>query len=168
MLLPVLHRPLEAPLNVFDVMHHAIHEQQISNAFRWLLETQASHRLEDMFLWIFIEAVNRGRSRGGRPRAGEEEVAVLDEIFGNPTDLAIAEPTTDTAGQTLATFAIFDLAGLQFSPRIRDIGRLQLYRIGAGPAWRARYPHAGALLTQPIQTRLMSDHWDGLLRLVGR
>ena len=41
-------------------------------------------------------------------------------------------PTTDTAGQTLATFAIFDLAGLQFSPRIRDIGRLQLYRLGAG------------------------------------
>jgi len=47
---------------------------------------------------------------------------VLDEIFGNPTDLPIAEHTTDTAGQTLATFAIFDLAGLQFSPRIRDIG----------------------------------------------
>ena len=39
--------------------------------------------------------------------------------FGNPTDLAIAEHTTDTAGQTLATFAIFNLAGLQFSPRIR-------------------------------------------------
>ena len=28
----------------------------------------------------------------------------------------------------LATFASFNLAGLQFSPRIRDIGRLQLYR----------------------------------------
>lgn len=107
-------------------------------------------------------------SQSGRPAARRREaVAVLGEIFGNPTDLAIAEPTTDTAGQTLATFAIFDLAGLQFSPRIRDIGQLQLYRIGAGPAWRARYPHAGALLTQPIQTRLMSDHWDGLLRLVG-
>ena len=43
-----------------------------------------------------------------------EAVAVLDEIFGNPTDLAIAEHTTDTAGQTLAMFAIFNLAGLQF------------------------------------------------------
>ena len=101
------------------------------------------------------------------PTTWREAVAVLDEIFGNPTDLAIAEHTTDTAGQTLATFAIFNLAGLQFSPRIRDIGRLQLYRIGAGSAWRARYPHAGALLTQPIQTRLIADHWDDLLRLVG-
>lgn len=92
---------------------------------------------------------------------------MLDEIFGNPADLPISEHTTDTAGQTLATFAIFNLAGLQFSPRIGDIGRLQLYRIGPGSAWRARYPHAGALLTQPIQTQLIANHWNDLLRLVG-
>jgi len=92
---------------------------------------------------------------------------VLDEIFGNPTDLPIAEHTTDTAGQTLATFGIFSLAGLQFSPRIRDIDRLQLYRLGAGSGWRARYPLAGALLTKPIQTQLIADHWNNLLRLVG-
>ena len=72
---------------------------------------------------------------------------MLDDIFGNPTDLPIAEHTVDTAGQTLATFAIFNLARLQFSPHIRDIGRLQLYRIGPPSAWRARYPHAAALLT---------------------
>ena len=51
------------------------------------------------------------------PTTWREAVAVLDDIFGNPTDLPIAEHTTDTAGQTLATFAIFHLAGLQFSPR---------------------------------------------------
>ena len=100
------------------------------------------------------------------PTTWREAVAVLDEIFGNPTDLPIAEHTTDTAGQTLATFAIFDLAGLQFSPRIRDIGRLQLYRLGAGSSWRSRYPHAGPLLTQPIQT-VIAEHWNDLLRLVG-
>jgi len=100
------------------------------------------------------------------PTTWREAVAVLDEIFGNPTDLPIAEHTTDTAGQTLATFAIFDLAGLQFSPRIRDIGRLQLYRLGAGSSWRSRYPHAGPLPTQPIQTQLITEHWNDLLRLV--
>ena len=31
---------------------------------------------------------------------------------------------------------------------------------------RARYPHAGRLLGQPIQTQLIADHWDDLLRLV--
>jgi TnpA family transposase len=91
----------------------------------------------------------------------------IADIFGNPTDLPIAEHTTDTAGQTLATFAIFNLAGLQFSPRIRDVGRLQLYRLGPGSSWRTRYPHAGALLTQSIQTQLIADHWNDLLRLVG-
>jgi hypothetical protein len=101
------------------------------------------------------------------PTTWREAVAVLDDIFGNPTDLRIAEHTTDTAGQTLATFAIFNLVGLQFSPRIRDIGRLQLYRLDPGASWRTRYPHAGALLTQPIQTQLIADHWNDLLRLVG-
>ncbi|MGH3419052.1 MAG: Tn3 family transposase, partial [Streptosporangiaceae bacterium] len=101
------------------------------------------------------------------PTTWREAVAVLDEIFGNPTDLPIAEHTTDTAGQTLATFGILSLAGLQFSPRIRDIGHLQLYRLGPGSAWRGRYPHAGTLLTQPIQTQLIADHWNDLLRLVG-
>ena len=56
--------------------------------------------------------------------------------------------------------------GLQFSPRIRDIGRLQLYRFGPGSAWRSRYPHAGRLLAQPIQTQLIAEHWNDLLRLV--
>lgn len=101
------------------------------------------------------------------PTTWREAVAVLDEIFGNPTDLPLGEHTVDTAGQTLATFAIFHLAGLQFSPRIRDIGRLQLYRLGAASTWRARYPHAGPLLGQPIQTQLIAEHWNDMLRLVG-
>jgi TnpA family transposase len=100
------------------------------------------------------------------PSTWREAVAVLDEIFGNPTDLPLGEHTVDTAGQTLATFAIFNLAGLQFSPRIRDIGRLRLYRIGTASSWRTQYPHAGRLLGQPIQTQLIADHWNDLLRLV--
>jgi TnpA family transposase len=100
------------------------------------------------------------------PTTWREAVAVLDEIFGNPTDLPLGEHTVDTAGQTLATSAIFHLAGLQFSPRIRDIGRLQLYRLGPASLWRARYPQAGPLLGQPIQSQLIAEHWDDLLRLV--
>ncbi|MBX7434492.1 transposase [Mycobacterium sp. Y57] len=70
------------------------------------------------------------------------------------------------AGQTLATFAIFNLAGPQFSPRIRDIGRLQLYRLGPAATRRTRYPRAGPLPGQPIQTQLVTEHWNDLLRLV--
>jgi TnpA family transposase len=100
------------------------------------------------------------------PTTWREAVAVLDEIFGNPTDLPLGEHTVDSAGQTPATFAIFQLAGLQFSPRIRDIGRLKLHRLGPTSTWRTQYPHAGPLLGQPIQTQLITDHWNDLLRLV--
>jgi hypothetical protein len=59
-LLPGLQRSIEAPFNVFDVMHHGTHEKQLSNVFRWLLETQGSHGLGHTFLRIFIEEVNAG------------------------------------------------------------------------------------------------------------
>jgi hypothetical protein len=38
-------------------------------------------------------------------------VYVLDEIFGNATDLPITEHATDTAGQTLTVFSLFKLTG---------------------------------------------------------
>jgi hypothetical protein len=46
---------------------------------------------------------------------------VLDAILGNETELAILEHTTDTAGATEIIFALFDLLGLRFTPRLRDI-----------------------------------------------
>jgi TnpA family transposase len=52
-----------------------------------------------------------------------EVTYVLDETLGNQTDLPIAEHATDTAGASLVNFALFDLVGRQFSPRIRDLAR---------------------------------------------
>jgi len=46
---------------------------------------------------------------------------VLDEILGNTTELPIVEHTTDTHGQMLATFALFDFVGKKLSPRIAKI-----------------------------------------------
>jgi TnpA family transposase len=64
---------------------------------------------------------------------------VLDEILGNATDLPITEHATDTHGVTLVNFGLFDLLGLQLSPRIRDLGRITPYRSG-----RARRPNPGS------------------------
>ena len=55
---------------------------------------------------------------------------VLDEILGNATDLPITEHATDTHGVTLVNFGLFDLLGMQLSPRIRDLGKITLYRPG--------------------------------------
>jgi TnpA family transposase len=68
---------------------------------------------------------------------------VLDRILGNETDLPITEHATDTAGATLANFALFDLVGRQLSPRIRDPGKITLYRTGPRAEFADRYPGAG-------------------------
>lgn len=54
---------------------------------------------------------------------------VLDAICDNETELEILEHTTDTAGYTEIVFGLFDLLGMKFSPRIRDIGDQRLYRV---------------------------------------
>ncbi len=94
-----------------------------------------------------------------------EATYVLDEILGNLTDLPIKEHTTDTGGVTLVNFALFDLVGLQFSPRIKDIGKISLYRFDRKKDILQWWPHAGPLLTNKVNTAVIEDHWDDLLRL---
>jgi TnpA family transposase len=90
---------------------------------------------------------------------------VLDEILGNQADLPITEHATDTHGASLLNFALFDLCGLQLSPRIRDLGKITLYRTAPSGDVCAAYPLAGPLLTRRINTQLIADNWDEMLRL---
>ncbi|MEU1522739.1 Tn3 family transposase [Nocardia rhamnosiphila] len=92
---------------------------------------------------------------------------VLDEILGNATDLPITEHATDTHGVTLVNFGLFDLLGMQLSPRIRDLGRITLYRPGPRADAEARFPRTGPLMTRKLNTELIAEHWDDLLRLAG-
>jgi TnpA family transposase len=90
---------------------------------------------------------------------------VLDGILGNQTDLLITEHATDTHGATLANSALFDLVGLQLSPRIRDLGKITLYRTGPRSDFAARYPASGHLLTRRLNEDLIASMWDDLLRV---
>jgi TnpA family transposase len=94
-----------------------------------------------------------------------EATYALDAILGNQTELPIAEHVTDTHGQTLINFALFDLLGKQLSPRIRDLGAITLYRLGTRGEVCGRFPSAGRLLTGKLNTALIREHWDDLLRL---
>jgi TnpA family transposase len=94
-----------------------------------------------------------------------ESPYVLDGILGNQTDLLITEHATDTHGATLANFALFDLVGRQLSPRIRDLGKITLYRTGPRAGFTARYPASGHLLTRRLNEDLVTDMWDDLLRV---
>jgi len=90
---------------------------------------------------------------------------VLDEILGNQTDLPITEHATDTHGASLLNFALFDLCGLQLSPRIRDLGKITLYRARGRAEVCAQFPVAGPLLTRRINFQLIAENWDEMLRL---
>jgi len=90
----------------------------------------------------------------------------LDEILGNTTELDITEHTTDTHGQTLATFALFDLVGLRLSPRIAKPTRQRMWRPHAAGHY-AQWPTAGPMLTDRVQTDIIAKHWDDLLRIGG-
>jgi TnpA family transposase len=103
---------------------------------------------------------------GSKPASSliRDATYVLDEILDNETELPILEHTTDTAGYTDLVIALFDLLGLQFSPRLRDIGDQRLFRID--PA--ASYPNPDPLLTgNYINTELILKYWDDLLRVAG-
>jgi TnpA family transposase len=97
------------------------------------------------------------------PATVRDATYVLDEILDNETELPILEHTTDTAGYTEIVFALFDLLGLQFSPRLRDLGDQQLYRLD-----RSRtYPNLEPRLKGRIRRDLILRRWDDLLRVAG-
>jgi len=88
---------------------------------------------------------------------------VLDGILDNETELPIAEHTSDTAGYTDLVFSLFDLLGLQFSPRLRDLGDQKLYRFDTS----IRYQNIGRLVRGTLKPRLILGHWDEMLRVAG-
>jgi TnpA family transposase len=97
------------------------------------------------------------------PATVRDATYVLDEILDNETELPILEHTTDTAGYTEIVFALFDLLGLQFSPRIRDLGDQRLFRLDL----QKRHPHLAPLLRGRINRDRILRNWDDLLRVAG-
>ena len=90
---------------------------------------------------------------------------VLDEILANETELPILEHTTDTHGYTEIVFALFDLLGLTFTPRIKDLADQQLYR--TPDVDLADLPRLRARLSKRVNTQLILEMWDAMLRLAG-
>ena len=91
---------------------------------------------------------------------------VADQLEVSPDEIqsyARREHTTDTAGYTEIVFALFHLLGLQFAPRIRDLGAQRLYRLDAPP----RKEGVAVLLKGLVRSKTLLDNWDELLRVAG-
>ena len=97
------------------------------------------------------------------PSTVRDATYVLDEILDNESDLNPKEHAVDTSGTTEIIFALFDLLGLRFSPRIRDLGEQRLYQAGGmevpGPL--------GSRFRSKVSLTLIEEGWDDLLRIAG-
>ena len=74
--------------------------------------------------------------------------------------------TVETRNSTCSShycFALFDLLGLSFAPRIRDVGDQQLYRVKRQMSDATLKP----LFLRRINCQLILDYWDEMLRLAG-
>jgi TnpA family transposase len=94
------------------------------------------------------------------PTSIRDAVHTLDGILDNQTVLDIETHTSDTHGYTEMIFGAYDLLGLTFAPRIRDLARQQLYAHGHLPP-----VETAALLKQRLRPELIEPHWDELQRL---
>jgi hypothetical protein len=86
---------------------------------------------------------------------------VLDGLLYHETDLQIEEHYTDTTGFTDHDFALCHLLGFRFAPRIRDLADKRLYSIEKPEI----YPTIEPLIGARLDTKLIFQHWEDLLRL---
>src|SRR6266571_1781591 len=99
------------------------------------------------------------------PVTVRDSTYVLDEICNNETELPIREHTTDTAGATEIIFALFDLLGFRFAPRLRDLNDRRLF--ASGPIDMQCYPRLQPHVTGRIHRPRILDWWDEMLRAAG-
>jgi TnpA family transposase len=86
---------------------------------------------------------------------------VLDRLLYHESELQIREHYTDTAGFTDHLFALMQLLGYRFAPRIRNLGDTRLYT----PTRDHQLATLTPLIGGPINTATIVQHWDEILRL---
>lgn len=98
------------------------------------------------------------------PPTLREATYALDGLMDNESDLLLYEHTTDTHGFTEIMFALFDLLGFSFAPRIRDLANQQLYRLGQFE--RKEFGLVRQVLKRTIKQSRLVEEWDELMRLI--
>jgi TnpA family transposase len=84
-------------------------------------------------------------------------------VLEQQTELNPTEIMTDTGAYTDVVFGLFWLLGYRFSPRIADIGGARYWRIDPS----ADYGPLNRIARHRVNTNLIRENWDDLLRLAG-
>lgn len=98
------------------------------------------------------------------PSTTRDATYVLDGILNNHNEIEVLEHSSDTAGYTEVVFALFDLLGMTFSPRIKDLANQQLYRLPDMDM--SDLSKLRSHLSGVTNDELIVSGWDEMLRLV--
>ncbi|MDQ7027706.1 MAG: Tn3 family transposase [Anaerolineae bacterium] len=86
---------------------------------------------------------------------------MLNGLLHHETQLDIHQHATDTKGFTDHVFALYNLLGFRFAPRIRGFSKLKLYPI----KHKKYYPTLKPMLGARINTRLVYEDWLDMLHI---
>lgn len=92
-----------------------------------------------------------------------DSLQLLCVVLGQETDANLTQVITDTGAYTDTIFGIFWLLGMQFSPRIADIGGARFWRIDT----QGDYGPLNQIATHRANTKLIAQNWDDFLRVAG-
>lgn len=97
------------------------------------------------------------------PGTLRDSLILLAVVLEQQTELQPTRIMTDTGAYSDVVFGLFRLLGYRFSPRLADIGGTRFWRIDP----KADYGEFNAVAKSRIDTTLITQHWDDLLRLAG-
>ncbi len=97
------------------------------------------------------------------PGTLRDSLTLLSVVLEQQTELQPVEIMSDTGAYTDTIFGIFHLLGYQFSPRLADVGGARFWRVDP----KADYGPLDAIAAQRVNTALIAQHWEDLLRLAG-
>ena len=95
------------------------------------------------------------------PGTLRDSLYLLSVVLEQQTELHPTEIMTDTGAYTDVVFGLFWLLGYRFCPRIADIGGARYWRIDSS----ADYGVLNGVARHRINTKLIAEHWDDMLRL---
>jgi len=97
------------------------------------------------------------------PGTIRDSVYVLAALLEQESGLTPTEIMSDTASYSDLVFGLFWCLGYQFSPRLADIGETRFWRINQ----TADYGPLNGLARHRINTNLIANNWDDILRVAG-
>lgn len=97
------------------------------------------------------------------PGTLRDSLAILAVLLDQETELDPSQIMTDTAAYSDSVFGLFWLLGYQFCPRLADIGGARMWRADKG----ADYGPLGSIAEGMINTKLIVENWEDLIRLAG-